>query len=79
MNEEEKQQLIADHFLFVKPDSALMSGSGMDRDWPDARGIFHNEAKNFLLWVSTDKCLVRYLNYILVHVQMCTHVDFYVV
>lgn len=26
----------------------------MARDWPDARGIWHNEAKNFLVWVNEE-------------------------
>ena len=24
------------------------------RDWPDARGIWHNEAKNFLVWINEE-------------------------
>merc|ERR1711872_760833 len=26
----------------------------MERDWPEGRGIFHNEAKTFLLWVNEE-------------------------
>lgn len=52
MTEEEQQQLIDDHFLFDKPVSPLLLASGMARDWPDARGIWHNDKKNFLIWVS---------------------------
>jgi len=26
----------------------------MARDWPDARGIWHNNAKNFLVWVNEE-------------------------
>merc|ERR1712226_1443653 len=26
----------------------------MGRHWPDARGIFHNEKKNFLVWVNEE-------------------------
>ena len=51
MTEEEQQLLIDDHFLFDKPISPLLLASGMARDWPDARGIWHNDAKNFLVWV----------------------------
>ena len=51
MTEEEQQVLIDDHFLFDKPVSPLLLASGMARDWPDARGIYHNEPKNFLIWV----------------------------
>ena len=51
MTDEEQQRLIDDHFLFDKPVSPLLLASGMARDWPDARGIWHNEPKNFLIWV----------------------------
>ena len=27
---------------------------GMGRDWPDARGIFHNDQKNFLIWINEE-------------------------
>ena len=26
----------------------------MGRDWPDARGIWHNDKKNFLIWVNEE-------------------------
>ena len=26
----------------------------MERDWPEGRGIFHNDAKTFLLWVNEE-------------------------
>ena len=26
----------------------------MERDWPEGRGIFFNEAKNFLVWVNEE-------------------------
>ena len=34
--------------------SPLLTCAGMARDWPDARGIWHNEAKNFLVWVNEE-------------------------
>ena len=43
-----------DHFLFDKPVSPLLLASGMARDWPDARGIWHNDKKNFLVWVNEE-------------------------
>ena len=55
MSEEEQQLLIDDHFLFDKPLSPLLLASGMARDWPDGRGIFHNDKKNFLVWVSIQE------------------------
>ena len=54
MTNEEQEQLINDHFLFDKPVSPLLLASGMGRDWPDGRGIWHNEKKNFLIWVNEE-------------------------
>jgi creatine kinase len=54
MTEEQQNKLIEDHFLFDKPVSPLLLASGMARDWPDARGIFHNNDKNFLVWVNEE-------------------------
>lgn len=54
MTDSEQQQLINDHFLFDKPVSPLLTCAGMARDWPDARGIFHNKDKNFLVWVNEE-------------------------
>ncbi|XP_057305812.1 creatine kinase M-type-like [Hydractinia symbiolongicarpus] len=54
MTEAEQQQLIDDHFLFDKPVSPLLTCAGMARDWPDARGIWHNQDKNFLIWVNEE-------------------------
>ncbi|XP_034383411.1 creatine kinase, brain b isoform X2 [Cyclopterus lumpus] len=54
MSEEEQQQLIDDHFLFDKPVSPLLLASGMARDWPDGRGIWHNDNKTFLVWVNEE-------------------------
>ncbi|XP_077988751.1 creatine kinase U-type, mitochondrial-like [Glandiceps talaboti] len=54
MTDAEQEQLIDDHFLFDKPVSPLLTASGMARDWPDARGIWHNDKKNFLVWVNEE-------------------------
>merc|ERR1719308_198496 len=54
MTDKEQDQLIADHFLFDRPVSPLLTCAGMARDWPDARGIWHNEAKNFLVWINEE-------------------------
>jgi len=45
--------LIADHFLFKEGDRFLES-SGLNRDWPAGRGIFHNKEKTFLVWVNEE-------------------------
>jgi len=54
MTKEEESQLIADHFLFQKPTGHLMVNSGAVRDWPDARGIWHNLEKTFLIWINEE-------------------------
>jgi len=53
MSEADKKQLIADHFLFKGGDEYLQS-CGLEREWPEARGIFHNENKTFLVWVNEE-------------------------
>lgn len=53
MTEAEKKQLIADHFLFKGGDKYLQS-CGLENDWPEGRGIFHNDAKTFLVWVNEE-------------------------
>ncbi|XP_068594524.1 creatine kinase U-type, mitochondrial-like [Brachionichthys hirsutus] len=54
MSDKEQQVLIDDHFLFDKPVSPLLTAAGMARDWPDARGIWHNNEKNFLIWINEE-------------------------
>lgn len=54
MSERDQNRLIEDHFLFDKPVSPLLTCAGMARDWPDARGIWHNEKKNFLVWLNEE-------------------------
>merc|ERR1719209_1960923 len=53
MEEATRQQLVDDHFLFVSGDKNLIV-SGMERDWPEGRGIFHNKEKTFLTWVNEE-------------------------
>merc|ERR1711981_12337 len=53
MDEKVRQQLVDDHFLFMSGDANL-TVAGMERDWPEGRGIFHNEAKTFLIWVNEE-------------------------
>merc|ERR1712133_92435 len=53
MSEKVRQQLVDDHFLFMSGDPTLKV-AGMERDWPEGRGIFHNEAKTFLVWVNEE-------------------------
>lgn len=53
MSEADRKQLVADHFLFKGGDKYLES-CGLERDWPEARGIFHNDNKTFLVWVNEE-------------------------
>ena len=56
MSDAERKQLIEDHFLFKGGDKYLES-AGLVREWPEARGIFHNDAKTFLVWVNEEEQL----------------------
>ncbi len=53
MNEEIRKQLIEDHFLFKAGDRFLES-AGLNRDWPEGRGIYHNDEKTFLVWINEE-------------------------
>merc|ERR1712013_307997 len=53
MDEKIRQQLVDDHFLFMSGDRNL-TVAGMERDWPEGRGIFHNTDKTFLVWVNEE-------------------------
>ncbi len=53
MGESVRERLVADHFLF-KAGDRFLAAAGLNRDWPDGRGIFHNTAKTFLLWVNEE-------------------------
>jgi len=53
MSKEEQEQLIQDHFLFKEGDRFL-AAANLNRDWPEGRGIFHNDDKTFLVWVNEE-------------------------
>merc|ERR1712061_491 len=53
MDEKVRQQLVDDHFLFMSGEPNLKV-AGMERDWPEGRGIFHNKDKTFLTWVNEE-------------------------
>merc|ERR1711981_924368 len=53
IDETVRQQLVDDHFLFVSGDRNL-TVAGMERDWPEGRGIFHNTEKTFLIWINEE-------------------------
>jgi len=53
MSKADQDQLIADHYLFKEGDRFL-DACGLNRDWPSGRGIFHNDEKNFLVWINEE-------------------------
>ncbi|HIP46318.1 MAG TPA: arginine kinase, partial [Campylobacterales bacterium] len=53
MSEEVRAELIADHFLFKAGDRYL-EAAGLNRDWPEGRGIYHNDDKTFLVWINEE-------------------------
>ena len=42
-----------DHFIIVSGDTNLIA-AGMERDWPEGRGIFYKKDKTFLTWVNEE-------------------------
>lgn len=54
MTHDEEEALRNAGNLFQEPDSTLLLSSGCGRHWPDARGIFHNEARNFFVWINEE-------------------------
>jgi arginine kinase len=53
MSKEVQDKLIKDHFLFKEGDRFL-DAAGLNRDWPEGRGIYHNAEKTFLVWVNEE-------------------------
>ncbi|RNF13379.1 putative arginine kinase [Trypanosoma conorhini] len=53
MTKETQQQLIDDHFLFKEGDRFLQAAHACEF-WPTGRGIYHNDAKTFLVWVNEE-------------------------
>lgn len=53
MSAADSAQLIADHFLF-KAGDRFLEAAGLNRDWPEGRGIYHNDEKTFLVWINEE-------------------------
>jgi len=53
MSKEVQEALIKDHFLFKEGDRFL-DAAGLNREWPEGRGIYHNNDKTFLVWVNEE-------------------------
>jgi len=54
MSHDKEDKLRKNGNLFQEPDSTLLLSSGCGRHWPDARGIYHNDAENFFIWVNEE-------------------------
>eukprot|EP00928_Gymnodinium_smaydae_P082346 TRINITY_DN656_c0_g1_i3.p1 TRINITY_DN656_c0_g1~~TRINITY_DN656_c0_g1_i3.p1 ORF type:complete len:447 (-),score=115.33 TRINITY_DN656_c0_g1_i3:174-1514(-) len=54
IDKETEERLIKDHFLFQEPDEPMLLSWRMERNWPHARGIYHNENKTALVWVNEE-------------------------
>lgn len=54
MTDARHEELIAEHLMFDKPVSPLLLSGGMARDWPDARGVYLSESKDFIVWVNEE-------------------------
>merc|ERR1712048_1223303 len=54
IDKQTEERLIKDHFLFQESDEPMLLSWRMERDWPHARGIYHNESKTALVWVNEE-------------------------
>jgi arginine kinase len=39
---------------FYREGDRFLQACGLNRDWPNGRGIFHNKEKTFLVWVNEE-------------------------
>jgi creatine kinase/arginine kinase len=53
MSQEDSDSLIKEHFLF-KAGDRFLEAAGLNRAWPSGRGIYHNDAKTFLVWINEE-------------------------
>ena len=53
MEENERKELIENHFLFKEGDRFL-DAAGLNRDWPEGRGIFINGDYSLLVWINEE-------------------------
>merc|ERR1711874_761543 len=62
MDEAKEEKLRKNGNLFEEPDSTLLLSSGCGRHWPDARGIFHNEAQMRIVSMQKGASVVEIFN-----------------
>jgi creatine kinase len=60
LSKADEDMLLSSGFLFQKPTGRnLLTAAGAARDWPNNRGIFHNEGKTALCWCNEeDHCRI---------------------
>ncbi len=54
MTKEAKDALIEEHILYNDADDKYLAAAGGYNDWPSGRGIYMNNDKNFIVWVSEE-------------------------
>jgi arginine kinase len=54
MSHDEKTSLIEEHLLFNDADDKCLRDANGYGDWPNGRGIFMNDEKNFIVWVNEE-------------------------
>jgi len=54
IDKETEERLIKEGYMFQKPDEPMLLSWRMERDWPQARGIYHNDEKTALVWVNEE-------------------------
>lgn len=52
LNENESAALAKDNIGFSKSSCPFAQVAGLNRDWPDQRSIWHNNSKNFIVWLN---------------------------
>lgn len=59
LNDSEAEKMAAEGVGFVKSSCPEAASAGLVRDWPDQRGFWHNNSKNFIVWVNeADHCKI---------------------
>jgi creatine kinase len=54
MDFEDEEALSEGGFLFREPDAKYALSSGIGRHWPDARGVYLSDQKDFMVWLNEE-------------------------
>ena len=54
MSKKYENQLIRENILYDRRVSPILQATGMDRDWPESRGIWYCKRKEFIVWVNEE-------------------------